>query len=195
MNNSKENNKAILNKITNLAKFGVSIFYLDSMLDYDIKNKIPNSFLILPISNYNEEKPNNIDAYNICYSKNLDNYKFDFKISIKINFQKTIEQNIEMLKNISRINPYICNINFDSNFNRSKALECIILTKEILRDSILMLDSGRKIFNNNEKEIFDYGINAITLSDDYNNCIKDIEMIKRFRLKISNLILDRKCIN
>lgn len=121
---------------------------------------------------------------------------------------ENIKQRIEFLKTLKELSPHSCPINFyipHSNLpikepimSRDEALECIILAKEFLRDSILMLAGGREVvFGNNQQEIFTHGIDAIVLGNYLTKSgdapLKDIEMLKNYNLKIGNLISDRRC--
>lgn len=118
------------------------------------------------------------------------------------------EQRIEFLKTLQSLTPHSSTINFyipnealpikQKIISKDEAIECIIMTREMLRDSILMLAGGREVvFGNNQKDIFNYGIDAIVLGNYLttngeapNN---DLAMLKNYNLKIGNLINDRKC--
>lgn len=118
-------------------------------------------------------------------------------------------QRIEFLKALKELNPHSSPINFyipNENLpikqpviSQDEALECIIMSREMLRNSILMLAGGREIvFQGNQKSIFDYGIDAIVLGDylttSGNKPHKDIEMLQKYNLKIGNLVQDRRCV-
>lgn len=122
---------------------------------------------------------------------------------------ESLEQRIELLKSLKELNPHSSPINFfipnpalpikEEILSRDEALECIILAREILRDSILMLAGGREVvFGDNQREIFEYGIDAIVLGNyltaDGETPHRDLSMLKRYDLKIGYLIQDRQCV-
>ena len=122
---------------------------------------------------------------------------------------ESIEQRIELLKSLKELNPHSSPINFyipnpalpikEKVLDRDEALECIILAREILSDSILMLAGGREVvFRENQREIFDYGIDSIVLGNylTTNGEIpnKDLAMLQKYNLKIGHLIQDRQCV-
>lgn len=121
---------------------------------------------------------------------------------------ENLEQRIEFLKTLKDLNPHSSPINFyiandalpikQPKISKDEALECIIMSREILKDSILMLAGGREfVFGSNQKEIFDYGIDAIVLGNylttDGDKPNRDLEMLQSYNLKIGNLIQDRRC--
>lgn len=121
---------------------------------------------------------------------------------------ESVSQRIELLKALQSLNPHSSPINFyiphtnlplkNEIISRDEALETIILAREMLGDSILMLAGGREIvFGKEQREIFKYGIDAIVLGDYLATSgdapKRDIAMIKSYNLKIGNLISDRKC--
>lgn len=121
---------------------------------------------------------------------------------------ESVAQRIELLRALRELNPHSSPINFyipnpalplpNTVISRDEALECIIMAREILRDSILMLAGGREVvFGHNQREIFKYGIDAIVLGDYLTtggqSPRKDIAMLAEYGLKIGNLINDRKC--
>lgn len=123
---------------------------------------------------------------------------------------ESVEQRIELLRALRDLNPHSSPINFyipnvslplaNAIMSRDEALEVIIMARELLRDSILMLAGGREVvFGRNQREIFKYGIDAIVLGDyltTHGEAPKaDIEMLSNYNLKIGNLINDRKCAN
>ncbi|RDU65564.1 biotin synthase [Helicobacter sp. MIT 14-3879] len=118
------------------------------------------------------------------------------------------KQRIELLKTIKSLNPHSSPINFyipnpalplePKIMDRNEALECIILAREFLRNSILMLAGGREVvFGKEQKDIFENGIDAIVLGNYLTTNgdlpLRDLEMLKNYNLKIGNLISDRKC--
>lgn len=121
---------------------------------------------------------------------------------------ENMEQRIELLKSLKELNPHSSPINFfipnpalpikEEVLSRDEALECIILAREILCDSILMLAGGREVvFGDNQKAIFDYGIDAIVLGNylttNGETPSKDLSMLQKYDLKIGHLIQDRQC--
>lgn len=123
---------------------------------------------------------------------------------------ESVAQRIELLRTLQDLNPHSSPINFyipnaslplaNAVMSRDEALEVIIMARELLRDSILMLAGGREVvFGRNQREIFKYGIDAIVLGDYLTTHgeapRKDIEMLSNYNLKIGNLINDRKCAN
>lgn len=123
---------------------------------------------------------------------------------------ESVAQRIELLRALRDLNPHSSPINFyipnsslpiaNAVMSRDEALEVIIMARELLRDSILMLAGGREVvFGRNQREIFKYGIDAIVLGDYLTTHgeapRKDIEMLSNYNLKIGNLISDRKCAN
>lgn len=121
---------------------------------------------------------------------------------------ESVAQRIEFLKALHCLNPHSSPINFyipnpalplaNAIMSRDEALESIIMAREMLPTSILMLAGGREVvFGREQREIFKYGIDAIVLGDYLathgDAPKKDIEMISEYGLKIGNLIADRKC--
>ncbi|MDE6885430.1 MAG: biotin synthase [Helicobacteraceae bacterium] len=121
---------------------------------------------------------------------------------------ENMEQRLEFLKTLHYLNPHSSPLNFyipnenlpikQNVMNRNEALECIILAREYLKNSILMLAGGREVvFGDNQREIFKYGIDAIVLGNYLTTNgeapPKDLEMLKSYNLKIGHLIQDRKC--
>ena len=121
---------------------------------------------------------------------------------------ESVAHRIELLRALRDLNPHSSPINFyipnaslplaNAVMSRDEALEVIIMARELLRDSILMLAGGREVvFGRNQREIFKYGIDAIVLGDYLTTGgeapRKDIEMLSNYNLKIGNLINDRKC--
>lgn len=123
---------------------------------------------------------------------------------------ESVAQRIELLKALQSLNPHSSPINFyipnpalplaSAIMARDEALEVIIMARELLRDSILMLAGGREVvFGRNQREIFKYGIDAIVLGDYLTTHgeapRKDIAMLAEYGLKIGSLVNDRKCTN
>lgn len=121
---------------------------------------------------------------------------------------ESLTQRIEFLRALQSLNPHSSPINFyiphknlplkNEIISKDEALETIILAREMLGDSILMLAGGREIvFGSEQREIFKYGIDAIVLGDYLATSgdapKKDIAMLESYNLKIGNLISDRKC--
>ncbi len=121
---------------------------------------------------------------------------------------ESIAQRIEFLRVLKILNPHSSPINFyisnpnlpikQPTMSKDEALECIIMAREMLSTSILMLAGGREVvFGDEQKEIFQYGIDAIVLGNYLTTSgqtpPKDIEMLKRYNLKIGNLISERRC--
>ncbi len=121
---------------------------------------------------------------------------------------ESVAQRIELLSALKSLNPHSSPINFyipnpalplqNAVMTRDEALETIIMAREMLRDSILMLAGGREVvFGDNQREIFKYGIDAIVLGDYLTTSgeapRKDLSMLTNYNLKIGNLIADRKC--
>ncbi|RAX54735.1 biotin synthase BioB [Helicobacter sp. 16-1353] len=122
---------------------------------------------------------------------------------------ESFEQRIEFLKTLKELNPHSSPINFyipndalpikQPKISKDEALECIIMSREMLKDSILMLAGGREVvFENEQKKIFDYGIDAIVLGNYLTTSgdkpYKDLEMLQNYHLKIGHLIEDRQCV-
>lgn len=123
---------------------------------------------------------------------------------------ESVEQRIELLKALQSLNPHSSPINFyipntalplpNAVISRDEALQVIIMARELLRGSILMLAGGREVvFGRNQREIFKYGIDAIVLGNyltTHGEAPKaDIEMLSNYNLKIGSLINDRKCVS
>ncbi|MGX2983204.1 biotin synthase BioB [Helicobacter sp. 23-1045] len=127
---------------------------------------------------------------------------------------ESVAQRIELLSALKSLNPHSSPINFyipiksslpnpalpNAVMSRDEAIETIIMAREMLRDSILMLAGGREVvFGANQREIFKYGIDAIVLGDYLTTSgeapRKDLAMIERYNLKIGHLINDRKCVS
>lgn len=123
---------------------------------------------------------------------------------------ESVDERIELLKTLKNLNPHSSPINFyipnpalplpNAVISRDEALEVIIMARELLRDSILMLAGGREVvFGRNQREIFAYGIDAIVLGDYLTTQGEapraDIEMLSNYGLKIGHLVNDRKCVS
>lgn len=123
---------------------------------------------------------------------------------------ESVAQRIELLKTLKSLNPHSSPINFyipnpalplpNAVISRDEALEVIIMARELLRDSILMLAGGREVvFGRNQREIFTHGIDAIVLGDYLTTSGEapkaDIEMLSNYGLKIGHLVNDRKCVS
>lgn len=128
---------------------------------------------------------------------------------------ESVAQRIELLKTLKSLNPHSSPINFyipnitlsnatlplaNAVISRDEALEVIIMARELLRDSILMLAGGREVvFGREQREIFAYGIDAIVLGDYLTTSGEapkaDIEMLSNYGLKIGHLVNDRKCVS
>ena len=186
-----------------------------------IKAKLSHIFLIACGNRANIEslkylKANGIDSYNhnlesVIYSdldsrietcQNILSAGLKLCSGVIFGLGENMEQRIELLKLLKDLNPYSSSINFfipkktSLALKKNEALECIILAREILRDSILILADGREeIFNQNQKEIFTYGIDAIVLRDCINTEIlnKDLLMLRKYNLKIGHILQDRHC--
>lgn len=117
-------------------------------------------------------------------------------------------ERFEFLKALQSLEPHSVPLNFfipnpalpikANVMSRDEALECIIMAREMLAHSILMLAGGREVvFGTEQREIFKYGIDAIVLGNYLTTNgeapRKDIEMLSSYNLKIGNLISDRKC--
>lgn len=122
---------------------------------------------------------------------------------------ENLSQRIELLRALRSLNPHSSPINFyiphknlplkNEIISRDEAIETIILVREMLKDSIIMLAGGREmVFGGEQREIFQYGIDAIVLGDylatSGDSPKKDIAMLESYHLKIGNLIADRKCV-
>lgn len=109
---------------------------------------------------------------------------------------------IELLKALRSLSPHSVPINFfiphpalplkREVLSKEEALECIVLTKEYLPNSRLMIAGGReRVFGLDQKKMFDYGINAIVLGN-YLTTLgetpqKDLEMLEKYDLQIMDI--------
>lgn len=118
------------------------------------------------------------------------------------------KQRFEFLKTLQSLEPHSVPLNFfipnpalplnNCIIDRDEALECIIMAREMLSHSILMLAGGREVvFKEDQREIFTNGIDAIVLGNYLTTNgeapKRDIEMLASYDLKIGNLINDRRC--
>ncbi|STP09440.1 biotin synthase [Helicobacter cinaedi] len=83
---------------------------------------------------------------------------------------------IELLKSLQILSPHSLPINFyipndalplpPQTLSQDEALECVTLTREYLPNTRLMIAGGREvIFGDNQKPLYEAGINAIVLGD------------------------------
>ncbi len=110
------------------------------------------------------------------------------------------EDRIELLKALQDLEPESSPINFfhpnsalpikADALSRDEALECIKLSRDYLKNTRLMIAAGRSlIFGENQKEIFDAGVDAIVLGNYLTTkgadmkC--DIDMLNRYDIKIA----------
>lgn len=109
---------------------------------------------------------------------------------------------IELLKALRSLSPHSVPINFfiphpalplkREVLSKEEALECIVLAKEYLPNSRLMIAGGReRVFGLDQKKMFDYGINAIVLGN-YLTTLgetpqKDLEMLEKYDLQIMDI--------
>lgn len=106
----------------------------------------------------------------------------------------------EYLKALKSLNPHSSPINFfqsdsalelgENRMSRDEAIFWIKRSRAVLEESMLMVAGGREaMFGENQKEIFQSGVNAIVIGDYLTKSgaprERDIEMIKRYGLKIA----------
>lgn len=83
---------------------------------------------------------------------------------------------IELLKHLQILTPHSTPINFyipnaalplpTETISREEALECVMLAREYLPNTRLMIAGGREIiFKNQQRELFDIGIDSVVLGD------------------------------
>ena len=83
---------------------------------------------------------------------------------------------IEFLKTLQILSPHSSPINFyipnpalplpQTSLSKEEALECVVLAREYLPNTRLMIAGGREVvFGDNQKPLFEAGINAVVLGD------------------------------
>ncbi|MCH5313902.1 MAG: biotin synthase [Helicobacter sp.] len=83
---------------------------------------------------------------------------------------------IELLKSLQILSPHSSPINFYiandalplpmQTLSKDEALECVVLAREFLPNARLMIAGGREVvFGDNQKPLFEAGINAVVLGD------------------------------
>lgn len=102
---------------------------------------------------------------------------------------------IEFLKCLSILSPHSSPVNFyipnealplpQKTLSREEALECVSLAREYLPHTRLMIAGGREvIFGDNQKALFEMGINAVVLGDylttDGKSPMQDVQMIESY---------------
>lgn len=86
------------------------------------------------------------------------------------------EQRMELLDSLRSLNPHSSPINFfinnpalpitESTISRDEALECIIMAREYLPGTRLMIAGGRElVFGDNQRDLYESGIDAIVLGN------------------------------
>ncbi|WP_163534287.1 biotin synthase [Helicobacter suis] len=113
---------------------------------------------------------------------------------------ESIEHRIELLKVLRSLTPATTPINFfipnpslpikEPVLSQEEALECLILAREFLPKTRLMIAGGREVvFGKNQREIFEYGVNAIVLGDYLttkgDSPHHDLQMLKEYGLSIA----------
>lgn len=115
---------------------------------------------------------------------------------------ETFSQRVEFLYALKSLNPHTISLNFFIPnealpidmpvMSEKEALECIVMTKEFLPNSRLMISGGReRVFGKNQRSIFKYGVNAMVLGNYLTSSgvspKKDIDMLKEYGLPIATL--------
>ncbi len=110
------------------------------------------------------------------------------------------KQRMEFIQSLASLNPHTIPINFympnpglpikQQKMDRTEALDIIALMRESFPQSRLMIAGGREIvFGNEQKEMFEAGINAIVLGDYLttkgSSMNDDIAMLKQYGLEIA----------
>ncbi|WP_121020278.1 biotin synthase [Helicobacter vulpis] len=113
---------------------------------------------------------------------------------------ETYAERIEMLRALQTLTPATTPINFfipnpalpikQEVLDPQEALECLVLAKEFLPKTRLMIAGGREVvFKDCQKEIFDCGVDAIVLGDYLttkgHTPSKDLDMLKSYGLGIA----------
>lgn len=113
---------------------------------------------------------------------------------------ESFSQRVEFLYSLKSLNPHTVSLNFfipnDALpidmpvMEQKEALECIVMTKELLPNSRIMISGGReRVFGENQKNLFKYGVNAMVLGNYLTSQgaspQKDIDMLKEYGLKIA----------
>ncbi|WP_163498741.1 biotin synthase [Helicobacter suis] len=113
---------------------------------------------------------------------------------------ESVVDRIEFLKVLQSLTPATTPINFfipnpslpikEPILSPEEALECVILAREFLPKTRLMVAGGREVvFGKNQREIFEYGVNAIVLGDYLttkgNAPHHDLQMLKEYGLSIA----------
>lgn len=113
-----------------------------------------------------------------------------------------IGHRIEFLKALRSLSPHSMPINFfipnphlpikKGVLSKEEALECILLSKEYLPHARLMVAGGReRVFGEDQKEMFDLGINAIVLGNYLTTSGEspqgDLEMLDRYGLEVMDV--------
>lgn len=89
---------------------------------------------------------------------------------------ETWQDRMDLLYALQTLNPHSSPINFfipnkalplkEEILSREEALECVKLAREYLPNTRLMIAGGReRVFGENQKELFECGINAVVLGD------------------------------
>jgi len=112
------------------------------------------------------------------------------------------EDRREFYKAVSSLNPFTSPVNFyipnpalpiqEGVMSRAEAIECIKLAKSYLPNSRLMMAGGREsVFGNEQKEIFDAGIDALIIGGYLNSCggepKSDIEMLRSYGYDVATV--------
>lgn len=113
---------------------------------------------------------------------------------------ESFAQRIEFLNALKSLTPHTVSVNFfmphdalpinEEVMSRQEALECIVMTQEYLPNSRIMISGGReKVFGDDQKDLFKYGVNAIVLGNYLTTSgyspQKDIDMISSYGLEIA----------
>ena len=108
---------------------------------------------------------------------------------------ESVEDRKSFYQSLKKLSPHTSPINFFIPHNnlpikqeimqKKEAIECIKLAKSYLPNSRLMMAGGREVvFGNDQKEMFEAGINAIVLGDyltsDGKNPVDDIALIRSY---------------
>jgi len=108
----------------------------------------------------------------------------------------------EYLKSLAELDPHTSPVNFyisnphlsvnQETMSRKEALECVKLARKYLPNARLMIAGGReKVFGENQKELFECGVNAVVLGDyltTKGNTPKDeVERIKGYGYEIAQI--------
>lgn len=128
---------------------------------------------------------------------------------------ESYEQRIELLKTLAYLKPTSVPINFyidnialpirEERLSKDEAIECIMLAREYLPHSKLMVAGGREvIFNKDQRMLFESGVDAIVLGNYLTTKgetpERDLDLIKSYGLKISEdiesygLSIAQKCV-